>query len=722
MADDNELNQLRAEVLRLQQELGQVRGTLDDSQRLAHVGSWEWYLCDRTVFWSDEMYRLYGHEPGAIPVDRSTAMTHTHPDDRERRARWIESLHEQPGREVEESLRLLLPDGSERPIIARAMLELDEAGEPLRYIGTNQDQSVEARSGQTERLLSQIVMSTSEAIYTVDLDNRVLSWNPGAERLYGYTAEEMIGRSLEALYPNNRDTLAWQEGVARRLRLVSGEIEFEEYESVRQRKDGTVIQVAATTSTLRDHSGKVIGLVGSLRDISERRRTEAQLAYLSNHDPLTGLFNRSRFEEELAGVSARARQRNVEAALLMLDLDNFKYVNETYGHKSGDELVSSIAETLRGQLGPIDVLARFGGDEFGVMVIDADAERARELGERLLVAVRDHKMTINGIEIRVTASIGVVTFDGIHAGVEDVLADADRAMYQSKENGRNRVTALDPSDCGWVRDQLNHSTEHMIREALARDHFELFVQPIVNLRNGQMTHCEVLLRLRDGDSIIAPGRFLPAAERLGLIHLIDRWVIDHAFVLAAEHRDLTFELNLSGATIDDPSLVAYVADRLQQHGTDPSRIVFELTETAAVSNIGRAREMARSLSELGCKFAIDDFGAGFSTFYYLKHFPAQYVKIDGEFLSEKRNRTDDLVIESIVKIGRDLGKQTIAEYVSDEARMERVRSLGVDYGQGYHFAAPFPAEQLHGYPRQLLDADGKPAANPLLSLRSREAA
>jgi EAL domain-containing protein (putative c-di-GMP-specific phosphodiesterase class I) len=331
-------------------------------------------------------------------------------------------------------------------------------------------------------------------------------------------------------------------------------------------------------------------------------------------------------------------------------------------------------------------------------------------------------MTINGIEIRVTASIGVVVFDGIHASTEDVLADVDRAMYQSKEKGRNRVTVLQPSDRGWVRDQLNRSTEHVIREALANDHFELYVQPIVNLTSGQMTHCEVLLRLRDGDKIIAPGHFLPAAERLGLIHLIDRWVINRAFALSTEHPDLTIELNVSGATIDDPSLVGYVADRLAHHGADPHRIVFELTETAAIGNIGKAREMARNLADLGCKFAIDDFGAGFSTFYYLKHFPAQYVKIDGEFLSEKRNRTDDLVIESIVKIARDLGKQTVAEYVSDEARLERVRGLGVDYGQGYHFAAPFPAAQLHGYPRQLLDVDIEPRANALLPLRSREAA
>jgi diguanylate cyclase (GGDEF)-like protein/PAS domain S-box-containing protein len=722
MADDNELSRLRAEVQRLEQELCQVRGTLDDSQRLAHVGSWEWDLRSCKVFWSDEMYRLYGHAPGTIPVDQTTAMAQTHPEDRERRKRWIEHLHDHPGRECEESLRLLLPDGSERPIGARAVLELDDAGEPLRYIGTNQDRSAEFRSHQTERLLSQIVMSTSEAIYTIDRDLLVLSWNPAAERMYGYSPEEIIGQSLELLYPESRDRSNWQAGRERRNRLLSGDLESEEYETVRRRKDGNLIQVSATTSALRDASGKIVGLVGSLRDITERRRTEAQLAYLANHDPLTSLFNRSRFEEELAGIAARARQHGYQAAAMVLDLDNFKYVNETYGHKAGDDLVVSIAGALKNLLRPLDVIARFGGDTFGLLIVDTNPADASELADQLLVAVREHEMTINDRPIRVTASMGVVIFDGIQASAEDVLADVDRAMYQSKEKGRNRVTVLQPSDRGWIRDQLNRSTEHVIRDALANDHFELFVQPIVHLGSGRMTHCEVLLRLRDGEEIIAPGRFLPAAERLGLIHLIDRWVINRAFELSAQHTDLTVELNISGATIDDPTLVKYVADRLEHHGTDPHRIVFELTETAAIGNIGKAREMARNLSDLGCEFAIDDFGVGFSTFYYLKYFPAQYVKIDGEFLSEQRNRTDDLVIESIVKIGRDLGKQTIAEYVSDEARLERVRSLGVDYGQGYHFAAPFPSDQLGDYPRQLLDVGAGPASDSLLRLAPREAA
>jgi diguanylate cyclase (GGDEF)-like protein/PAS domain S-box-containing protein len=692
------------ELSRLRDEAEHLRRALETTQRLSHVGTWEYDVPTETVYWSDEMFRLYGYEPGEITPTRENSLRRTHPDDHQLLAEWAADMFAHPGEQREVDMRVMLPDGSERLVRQRAVFATENG---QRLVGTVQDWTAEARSHQTEKLLAQIVMSANDAIYTIDRELRVLSWNPGAERLYGYSAEEMLGQTVDLLYPEGHGSRNWREGQERLERLTSGEHESHEYETIRRRKDGTCIQVAATTSTVRDHAGEIIGFVGWVRDITERRRNEAQLAYLANHDPLTGLFNRNRFEEELAAVAARARQQRHQVAVLMLDLDNFKYVNETYGHKGGDELAVSIATVLKDHLRPTDVLARFGGDEYGMLVADTTAQAANELAEALLTAVREHSIEITGRALHVTASVGVVVFDGMEANIQELLADCERAMYQSKENGRNRATVLQPADRGWVRDQLNHSAEHVIRDALTQDHFELYVQPIVDLGSGEMTHCEALLRLRDGDSVIAPGRFLPAAERLGLINLIDRWVIDRVFELAAMHSDLTIDLNLSGATIDDASLVKYVAERLEHHGTDPERIVFELTETAAVGNIGRAREMARSLTDLGCRFAIDDFGAGFSTFYYLKYFPAQYVKIDGEFLTEARNRTDDLVIESIVKIARDLGKQTIAEYVSDEVRMERVRSLGVDYGQGYHFAQPFPAAQLADYPRRVsLDGAG----------------
>jgi diguanylate cyclase (GGDEF)-like protein/PAS domain S-box-containing protein len=689
----------------LELQVQQLQRALETTQRLAHVGTWEYDLRSATAYWSDEMFRLYGYEPGEIAPTRETSLRRTHPDDHQLLVAWGEDMVAHPGEEREVDMRIVLPGGGERLVKQRALFVSRDDGAIQRLVGTVQDWTAEVRSRQTETLLAQIVTSVSDAIYTIDTELHVLTWNPAAERLYGYTAEEMIGQSLELLYAARRGR-TWREGEARRTRLFTGETEFEEYETVRKHKDGRLIEVALRTSPLRDHAGNVIGAVGSARDMTERRRIEAQLAHYATHDVITGLFNRPRFEEELTAAGLRAEQEGHAGAVLMIDLDNFRYVNETHGHNTGDELVASLAGALPRHLRDTDILARFGGDEFAVLLSPCTEQSARKLADELLRAVREHELEVGGSPLRISASIGVVTFSGTATNATELLSDVDRAMYQSKEAGRDRVTVVTPSERTWVREQLNHSAEHMIHSALDNNQFELYVQPIVDLRDGRMTHCEVLLRLNNEGAVIAPGQFLPAAERLGLIHLIDRWVIDRAFALASRHSDLIFEINLSGATIDDEHLPTYVAERLRAHGTDPGSIVFEITETAAVGNIAKARELAHRVSELGCTFAIDDFGTGFSTFYYLKHFPAQYIKIDGEFLSDGQSRMDDLVIESIVKIGRDLGKQTIAEYVSDETRLQRVRKLGVDYAQGFHFSRPFPAHELGSFPRQLIALDG----------------
>jgi diguanylate cyclase (GGDEF)-like protein/PAS domain S-box-containing protein len=690
----------------LELEVEHLRRALDTTQRLAHLGTWEYDVVGDSIFWSDEMFRLYGYEPGEVTPVTETAVSRTHPDDQPLLDIWFQQMAATPGQEQELDMRVVLPYGTVRPIRQRGLCVVNDAGEPIRLIGTAQDWTSETRSRQTETLLAQIVTSVSDAIYTIDTELRVLTWNPGAEKLYGYRAEEIVGHSMEILYPDTHGRV-WREGLKRRTRLFEGDTDFEEYDTVRRHKDGRLIEVAFRTTPLRDQTGRVFGAVGSARDVTERRRIEAQLAHYANHDVITGLFNRPRFEEELTAAGLRAEREGHAGAVLMLDLDNFRYINEAHGHNTGDELVASLAAALPRYLRETDVLARFGGDEFAVLLSPCSEQSARELADQLLRAVREHELEIDGTPLRISASIGVVTFSGSAANSAELLADVDRAMYQSKEAGRDRVTVVTPSERTWVREQLNHSAEHMIHSALDNNQFELYVQPIVDLSDGQMTHCEVLLRLNNDGAVIAPGQFLPAAERLGLIHLIDRWVIDRAFALASQHDNLVFELNLSGATVDDEHLAPYVADRLAAHGTDPSSIVFEITETAAVGNIAKARELAHRVSELGCTFAIDDFGTGFSTFYYLKHFPAQYIKIDGEFLSDGQSRMDELVIESIVKIGRDLGKQTIAEYVSDEARLERVRKLGVDYAQGYHFSKPFPAHELGSFPRQLMALDGR---------------
>ena len=695
----------------LQQELEQTRRLLADQQRLIHIGSWERDLETQEFHWSDEIYRIYGLDPATASPAASFGATITVPEDLDKRSAWLEAVESGDGEQLEETMRIRRPDNGEiRTLRARAALVVDPRSGRRRIAGTVWDVTDQARARHSEVLLSQVVQSAREAIITIDHDRVVTSWNPAAERLYGYSAEEMIGRTMEHLYPADVDESETFEVEERHRRLLRGDAYTDVYEARRQHKNGSVFDVEVRWSALRDSDDKIVGAVVSVRDVTEMKRDEARIAHLANHDAITGLLNRHGFESALEQTVAR----NEPGAVLMLDLDNFKYVNETHGHKLGDALVAELAGVLSRLLREHDILARLGGDEFCVIAAPATLDEAKTLADRLLLAIRGHTLDADGTAVHCTASIGVAGFEGNSARPLELMADVDRAMYASKEAGRDRVTLYTQADRTRARQSAQSAGEHMIRDALANDRFELYTQPIVNLTTGLMTHCEVLLRLRGADDeIILPGAFLPTAERLGLIHLIDHWVIDRALAVAAQHPDLTFEINLSGATIDDEHLEGYIARHLTKHGADPARIVFELTETAAVGNMTRARDLASALAELGCSFAIDDFGAGFSTFYYLKHFPARYVKIDGEFMKDPHSRLDELVIESIVRIGRDLGKLTIAEYVSDYAAMERVRALGVDYGQGYYFARPFPVSELASRPRKLLMQNVSVPAQPI---------
>jgi diguanylate cyclase (GGDEF)-like protein/PAS domain S-box-containing protein len=686
---------------RAEHELARTRQLLDDAQQLARLGSWEWNLDDDKVTWSAELFRLLGHDPETTEPTGELTRLAIHPEDRGRIRRLFAdamTTHEP----IAERTRMVRPDGSEWVARTRAVVIAEPGGGPARLVGTVEDVSDQVRARDSEAMLAQIVRCANDAIYTLDTEGRVTSWNPAAEQLYGYSADEMLGRTLDRLFPTEADPATADRRDAARRRLLVDGVAPEEFEDRRRCKDGELIDVAIVMASLRDSEGRIIGAVANVRDITERRRVEAKLEHSVSHDGLTGLFNRRRFVEELAAASARAERDQTQAAVLILDLDNFKYVNEHFGHSAGDALLTGIATTLQRRLRDTDVIARLGGDEFGILVAPTTAAHVTVLAGDLLRAIRRHVLTADGHAVRTSASIGVTVFGDREVTPEDLLAGADRAMYESKEAGRDRVTLHSAEQREKSQARIRFSGEYVIRDALENNRFELFTQPIADLADGRLVACEILLRLRREGRLIPPGEFLPAAERLGLIHAIDHWVIEQAIAAAAQHPDIRFQINLSGATIDDERLDGFIAERLFEHRADPANVVFELTETAAIANMARARELARSVAELGCSFAIDDFGAGFSTFYYLKHFPAKYLKIDGEFITHPRSRTDELVIESIVRIARHLGKQTVAEFVSDAGTLERVRELGVDLGQGFHISRPFPLSQLGAAPRNLV--------------------
>ncbi len=459
--------------------------------------------------------------------------------------------------------------------------------------------------------------------------------------------------------------------------------------------------VSLTAVTLRSPAGGVDGVLVTLIDVSERKRYEQRLADLADHDPLTGLANRRKFDAELASHLDRCRRYGPQGALILLDLDDFKQVNDTLGHSVGDQLIVSVASVLRHRMRTADVVARLGGDEFAILLPHADRAGAESVAADVVELVRSDVRVMDGRRTRkVTASLGVVLVQDLDTSPGELISTADMTMYDAKEAGRDQFLVHDTSVFAVPRTGARIAWLDRIARALEDDRFVVHAQPVLDLSVGRVTGAELLIRMLDEDSqLIAPGRFLYIAERTELIRDIDVLMAGHAVRLLEQLQqidpDFALEVNLSGHSVGSPRLAEHIDGLVRDHRIDPHGLVFEITETAAVAHIEVARSFAEDIGALGCRFALDDFGAGFGSFYYLKHLLFDFIKIDGEFVaSSPSNPTDRLILTSIVEIARGMGKETIAEFVADEEILEVVRGLGVDHAQGFHIGRPEPVARL----------------------------
>jgi diguanylate cyclase (GGDEF)-like protein/PAS domain S-box-containing protein len=479
--------------------------------------------------------------------------------------------------------------------------------------------------------------------------------------------------------------------------LAAGTIPRMELELRCSNSDGELIWLQLTGSAAPGDGQTPSRAVMHAVEIGDRKRFEGQLQHLADHDALTGLYNRRRFQEELTHAVARAERYTQRGAVLLVDLDGFKLINDTMGHFSGDELVTQVGALLSNSLRDTDVIARLGGDEFALILGEADEAEAQLVAGKLLTALNERPIAVTDSHLaRVTGSIGITLFDGeTGMSADGLLAEADIAMYEAKDAGKNTALAFHRDS---IRSKAGGSGSWLKRleQAIAEENFELFAQPVRAINTAGIERFELLLRLRDPDGgLIAPGTFLYIAERYDLIQQIDRWVFSEAVKILrganAAGNDISLSVNMSGKTLNDPNLLRDIYDLTSRTPVKHDRLIVEVTETAAIVNIERARRVARGLRELGCRFALDDFGAGFASFYYLKHLEFDYLKIDGEFVSTLvSNTTDQLVIQSVVHIAQGLGAKTIAEFVGDEPTVNCLRDLGVDFGQGYHLGKPGP--------------------------------
>jgi diguanylate cyclase (GGDEF)-like protein len=428
--------------------------------------------------------------------------------------------------------------------------------------------------------------------------------------------------------------------------------------------------------------------------LQRAERTEAELRYLADHDSLTGLLDRRRFRAELDQYVSFTARYGGRGAVMIIDIDGLKAVNDTLGHHAGDNLIRQVAGVMRERVRATDVVARLSGDEFAILVPQAEVEGAMQLGEDLRAQVAESvKPTSDSGEA--TISVGITMFGGEKGvGSGAVLVAADQAMYRAKEGGRNQIALFrDPGEP--QRDPARRqTTAARIRDALTSDRLSLHTQPIRSLASGGIERYELLLRMTTEQGELLPAAsFIEAAERAGMVQELDRWVVAQALELLVERErqgaPLSLHVNLSGASLTDVSVLEFIERRLDEGGADPGSCTFEITETANVYDFDAAAGFADRLTEFGCQVAIDDYGAGFGPFHYLKRIPFDLIKIDGAFVRDMpRSDADQLTVQAIVQIARGLGKETIAEYVQDDQTAEMLREYGVDMAQGFHLGRP----------------------------------
>jgi diguanylate cyclase (GGDEF)-like protein/PAS domain S-box-containing protein len=623
-----------------------------------------------------------------------------HPDDMARvQAKMREHLEGKT--EFFESVhRMKHQNGEWRWMTSRAKARQDEKGRLIRLLGVEVD--ITERKLYEEALFrekesAQITLrSIGDGVITTDAKCHVEYVNPVAEELTGWKVDDASGRPIDEIFRGfHEETCEPLENPLavsiRRSRSIKSVLP-----TLLIRRDGNELYIESTASPIRDGKGEVTGGVLVFHDVSESRELNRRLSYHASHDILTGLVNRAEFETRLERALKSAKAQETSYALCYLDLDQFKIVNDSCGHSAGDALLGQLGALLKSKIRWRDTLARLGGDEFGVLLESCSLDEAMKTAEVLRVAIGEFKFMWDDRSFRLGVSIGVVPISADNDDVAALLSAADSACAAAKEAGRNRIHSYQENDIELMRRRREMQWAARINNALEEDRFELFRQTILPLQKEEDgAHYEILLRMRDeSGGIIAPGLFIEAAERYSITPRIDRWVITNAFrwlVSEADERErlVMCSINLSGQSLGDDKFLPFVIEQFQMSGLDATKICFEITETAAIASYSRANRFINALKELGCKFALDDFGTGLSSFGYLKHFPVDFLKIDGSFVKEiLHDPIDREMVRSINEIGHLTGKETIAEFAENEEIITMLKGMGIDYAQGYGVSEP----------------------------------
>lgn len=638
----------------------------------------------------------YGSVEEIKAVGRTTTL-YVNPIDRER----VFARLEAEGYVKNFEYRLRRKDGTEIVVLENARAVYDDEGRIVAHEGTITD-ITERKRAETrvfeEKERAQITLqSIGDGVITTDAQGCIDYLNPVAQDLTGWDVRTARGKPVtEIMTIVNEHTRATVENPVVRC-LKEGRVITLAEGSVLVTRNGDEVPIQDSAAPIRDRIGNIIGSVMVFHDTSKESRLFRQLSYQASHDALTGLINRREFENRLGECLEKLRKdREQSHALLYLDLDQFKVVNDTFGHTAGDELLRQISEAVQQQIRSSDVFARLGGDEFGILLEGCTERQALDVAESIRSTVEGYRFAWQEAYAAIRVSIGVVLVVAETADVASLMSSADVACYSAKDQGRNQVHLYRDSDASVRHEEMKWVSR--ITSAVEDERLELFYQPIIgiNSRKGRLRgHYELLLRMRDESGmLVSPDQFIPAAERYNLMSTLDRWVIRKALSQLADRQTAdearyTLAINLSGTSLSEDRFLEFVVDELERQKLPNGAICFEITETAAISNLARVVHFMQALKKLGCKFSLDDFGSGLSSFTYLKNLPVDYLKIDGQFVS---NVVDDAVDESMVKaisaVGHAMGIETIAERVETRQVLEKLGTLGVEFAQGYYIARP----------------------------------
>ena len=676
---------------------------------------------DGNMLWATPSIRqLLGYTPEEI---REKNIRHFYVDDNDHED-FRHALNINYGRLQHFETRLKHKDGSQIWISENSHYKYGADGAITGIEGTIRDitalkQAKEALYQEKER--AQVTLgSIGDGVVTTDMKGDIEYMNQVAEQSTGWKLEDARGKPISKVLkivdektldtPPDPVGLCLERG---KSTMLSGHLLLiHRYRNQR-------LSVEVNASPIRDSSSDITGVVLVFHDVTELRGLAKKMSYQATHDSLTGLINRREFEYRVKHALDHARNSDTRHALCYIDLDNFKVVNDTCGHIAGDELLKQLTIKLRLELREADTLARLGGDEFGVLLEGCSIENAYEPAENMRRIVENFRFVWDNRAFRVGASLGLVAITAESGTLTDVLSAADSACYLAKDQGRNRIHLYQPDDEAVVERHGQMQWVQRIQDVLEQHRFRLFFQPIAKLNRAKdeknTIHGEVLIRMLDeNNELVGPGAFLPSAERYSLMPAIDRWVIENTFRMLTLDRELlqakvsTCCINLSGQSLSDERFTDFLVNQINDSGIPPGLLCFEITETAVIANLCNASSMISKLRDMGCRFALDDFGVGLSSFSYLKNLPVDYLKLDGCFVKNMVNdTTDKAMVKAINHIGHTMDIKTIAEFVEDEATLQAVRGIGVDYAQGYVIARPLPIEVgLYGEPVEIQFPEG----------------